>query len=87
MGGEIALLARETTRSDSGRWALGPDVGVREVQSINQAICIRGVEEAEMAFFESWSHPVYIPVIPEYTERLKLNAGLKLLCVLIFVSV
>ena len=30
-------------------------------------------------FFGSWSHLVYIPVIPDYTERLlELNAGLKM---------
>ena len=37
-----------------------------------------GVEGAEMTFFEFWSHPVYIPVIPDYTERVELNAGLKM---------
>ena len=31
-----------------------------------------------MAFFESWPHFVYTPVIPDYTERLELNAGLKM---------
>ena len=46
---------------------------------MNQAICIRGVEGAEMTFFKIWSHPVYIPVIPDYTERVDLNAGLKML--------
>ena len=45
---------------------------------MNQAICIRGVEGAEMAFFGFWSHPVYIPVISDYTERVELNAGLKM---------
>ena len=45
---------------------------------MNQAICIRGAEGAEMAFFESWPHPVYISVIFDYTERVKLNAGLKM---------
>ena len=44
---------------------------------MNQAICIWGVEGAEMTFFEFWSHPVYISVIPDYTERVELNAGLK----------
>ena len=52
-----------------------PDVGVG---GMNQAICIRGVEGAEMFFFESWCHPVYIPVIPDNTERLELNAGVKM---------
>ena len=32
----------------------------------------------EMTFFESWSHPVYIPVIPGYTKRVELDAGLKM---------
>ena len=45
---------------------------------MNQAICIRGVEGAEITFFEFWSHPVCIPVIPGYTERVELNAGLKM---------
>ena len=47
---------------------------------MNQAICTRGVEGGVMAFFfGSWSHLVYIPVIPDYTERLlELNAGLKM---------
>ena len=50
----------------------------RRMRGMNQAICIRGVAEgAEMAFFERWSHPVYIPVIPNCTERVELNAGLK----------
>ena len=31
-----------------------------------------------MAFFESWSNPDHIPVLPGYTERVELNAGLKL---------
>ena len=31
-----------------------------------------------MTFFGFWSHPVYIPVIPDYTERVELNAGLKM---------
>ena len=48
------------------------------MRGMNQAICIRGVEGAEMTFFEFWSHPVYIPVIPDYTERVELNAGLKM---------
>ena len=46
---------------------------------MNQAaICIRGVEGAEMTFFGFWPHPVYIPVIPDCTERVELNAGLKM---------
>ena len=46
---------------------------------MNQAICIiRGVEGAEMTFFGFCSHPVYMPVIPDYTEPVKLNTGLKL---------
>ena len=45
---------------------------------MNQAICISGVEGAKMAFFESWSHPVYVPVVSDYTERAELNAGLKM---------
>ena len=39
---------------------------------------MRGVEGAEITFFEFWSHPIYIPVIPDYTERVELNAGLKM---------
>ena len=30
------------------------------------------------SFFKSWPHPVYIPVIPDYTARVELNAGLKM---------
>ena len=45
---------------------------------MNQAICMRGVEGAEITFFEFWSHPIYIPVIPDYTGRVELNAGLKM---------
>ena len=46
---------------------------------MNQAICIRGVEGEGMTFFGFWSHPVYyILVIPDYTERVELNAGLKM---------
>ena len=33
---------------------------------------------AEMAFFESRPHLVHIQVIPDYTERVELNAGLKM---------
>ena len=50
----------------------------RRMRGMNQAICIRGVEGAEMTFFGFWSHPVYIPVIPDYTERVELNTGLKM---------
>ena len=38
----------------------------------------QGTEGAGMAFFESWSNPDHIPVLPGYTERVELNAGLKL---------
>ena len=48
------------------------------MRGMNQAICIQGGEGAEMTFFGFWSHPVYIPVIPDYTERVELNAGLKM---------
>ena len=50
----------------------------RRMGGMNQAICIRGVEGAEMAFVGFWSHPACIPVIPDYTERVELNAGLKI---------
>ena len=50
----------------------------RRMGGMSQAICIKGVEGGEMAFVEVWSHPVYIPVIPDYTERTEPNSGLKM---------
>ena len=66
----------------------GAESGARIfLRGMNQAFWMSVVERADMAFSECWSCSVYIPIIPGYTEQVELIAGLKCLCVLIFVSV